>query len=272
MDQPIRIDGTTRLFVIVGDPIVQVKSPSVYSQLFADRGLPAVLVPLHVLRADMDALGPQLALIHNLDGIIVTAPYKVTLCSLCSSLGPAAQCVGAVNALRRRTDGGWHGDLFDGAGFVVGARRRGIALAGRRVLQFGAGGAGSAIAYELAQAGVGSLRIADPHSARVQRLCAAITSHFPGFDVAPAGSSPDDSDLVINASTVGMGGTPGLPGLLPALGHAVAIGEVNITAQGTDLVRMAQAAGAPWVDGAFMHAGQIDCLMEFFFPPAAQAR
>lgn len=278
MSKPIHIDGSTRLYVIVGDPIVQVKSPTVYSQLFADRGVPAVLVPMHVLRRDMDALGPRLAAIQNLDGILVTAPYKASLMSLCSSVGPAAQCVGAVNALRRLPGGGWHGDLFDGAGFVVGAQRRGIVLAGRRVLQFGAGGAGSAVAYELARAGVARLRIADPHPDRVQRLCAAIRAGFPGFDIAPAGTGEamgegtGDADMVLNASTVGMGGAPGLPGPLPALGPGMAVGEVNITAQGTELVRLAQAAGVPWVDGAFMHAGQIDCLFDFFFAPPPPTR
>jgi shikimate dehydrogenase len=146
MKHNIQIDGATRLFVIIGDPIVQAKSPSVYSQLFADRGIPAVMLPLHVHPQGMDQLGPLLESIQNLDGILVTAPYKSSLLALCGSLGPAAQCVGAVNALRRKPGGGWHGDLFDGAGFVAGARQRGIELRGRRVLQFGAGGAGSAIA------------------------------------------------------------------------------------------------------------------------------
>lgn len=272
MSQPLRIDGATRLFVIVGDPIVQVKSPTVYSQLFADRGIPAVMLPLHVLPGDMDALGQQLESIRNLDGILVTAPYKASLMGLCRSLGPAAQCVGAVNALRRLPQGGWHGDLFDGAGFVTGARRRGIEVAGRRVLQFGAGGAGSAIAYELARAGAASLRIADPDAARVSRLGAALRSAFPAFDAGPAGPGLAQVDMVINASTVGVGGSAGLPGTIPPLTASMAVGEVNITEQGTDLVRLARTAGVPWVDGSAMHAGQIDCLMDFFFSPTGEAR
>jgi shikimate dehydrogenase len=267
MNKNIHIDGATRLFVIIGDPIVQAKSPAVYSQLFADRGVPAVMLPMHVHPEHMAELAPQLEFIKNLDGILVTAPFKSSLVGLCGSLGPAAQCVGAVNALRRKPGGGWHGDLFDGAGFLAGARQRGIEVKHRRVLQFGAGGAGSAIAYELAAAGVASLRIVDPNPQKALQLCAAIQNQFPGFDMAPADGDSlksANADMVINASTVGMGGTGGLPGIIPPLGPNVVVGEVNVTENGTELIQLAIQAGVVWVDGAHMHQGQIQALLDFF--------
>ena len=269
MKHHIKIDGATRLYVIIGDPIVQAKSPSVYSQLFADRGIPAVMMPLNIHPQGMEQLGPLLESIQNLDGILVTAPYKNSLLTLCGSLGPAAECVGAVNALRRKSGGGWHGDLFDGAGFVAGTRQRGIELRGRRVLQFGAGGAGSAIAYELAVAGVASLRLVDPNPEKVKRLCVAIQGSFPKFDISQAslGASPasENINMVINSSTVGMGGAKGIPGTIPPLNADMVVGEVNVTEHGTDLVRLAIEAGATWTDGAHMHAGQIDQILAFFF-------
>ena len=66
MKHTIEIDGATRLYVIIGDPIVQAKSPAVYSQLFADRGIPAVMLPLHVHPQGMDQLGRMLESIQNL--------------------------------------------------------------------------------------------------------------------------------------------------------------------------------------------------------------
>jgi shikimate dehydrogenase len=276
MKHNIEIDGATRLFVIIGDPIVQAKSPSVYSQLFADRGIPAVMMPLHIHPQGMEQLGPMLESIQNLDGILVTAPYKNSLLTLCGSLGPAAECVGAVNALRRKPGGGWHGDLFDGAGFVAGARQRGIELRGRRVLQFGAGGAGSAIAYELAAAGVESIRLVDPNPEKVKRLCVAIQGRFPKFDISPAQTgaahAPENIDMVINSSTVGMSGAKGIPGVIPPLNAETVVGEVNVTDHGTDLVRLAIEAGATWTDGAHMHAGQINEILAFFFNPITDAR
>ena len=48
MTAAIQVDGATRLYGIIGDPVVQVRSPEVYSARFAAIGLNAVLVPLHV--------------------------------------------------------------------------------------------------------------------------------------------------------------------------------------------------------------------------------
>ena len=38
-------DGATRFYAIVGDPIVQVRSPQLYTEQFAAAGIDAVLVP-----------------------------------------------------------------------------------------------------------------------------------------------------------------------------------------------------------------------------------
>jgi shikimate dehydrogenase len=184
--------------------------------------------------------------------------------------------VGAVNALRRKLGGGWHGDLFDGAGFVSGARQRGIELSGRRVLQFGAGGAGSAVAYELALAGVQSIRLVDPNTEKVQKLCAAIKGHFANFDISLASQGAsleqENINMVINSSTVGMGGAKGLPGDIPPRHADMVVGEVNVTEHGTDLIRLAIEAGATWADGAHMHAGQIDEILAFFFKQMTHER
>jgi shikimate dehydrogenase len=261
----IHIDGATRLYAIVGDPIVQARSPAVYSELFAQRGLPAVMVPVHIPVAKIGQAGRLFEDIANLDGLLVTSPFKSHFAQLASSLGPAAECVGAVNALRRRPDGGWHGDMFDGQGFVRGARSRGIELRDRQVHLFGAGGAGSAIAYELAMAGVRSIQVTDPNQDKAKSLCAAIAQRVPDCQMSPEYRPGQGLDFIVNASTTGFGGSPGLPGPIPILGPDIAVGEVNVTDKGTALVQAAQAAGSQWLDGAHMHAGQIDCLMEFFF-------
>ena len=39
MAPKLGIRGTTRLYAIIGDPIAQVKSPGVYTTLFAERGI-----------------------------------------------------------------------------------------------------------------------------------------------------------------------------------------------------------------------------------------
>ena len=156
----VKINGSTRLYGIVGDPIVQVRSPETYTELFAAAGKNAILIPLHVLPGEFDKTMPALMQLGNTDGLLVTVPYKARMVPYATRLGETAQRIGAVNALRREADGTWTGDMFDGAGFVRGVERKGEVLRGRRVAMYGAGGAGRAIAVELARAGVRSIAAA----------------------------------------------------------------------------------------------------------------
>jgi shikimate dehydrogenase len=150
-DQVSFLNGRTRLYGIVGDPIEQVRSPEMITWELQQRGCNAVLLPLHVREADFDAVLPPLQRLANLDGLVFTIPFKARALGLASRLGPQAQQVGAVNALKRSPAGDWVGEMFDGAGCVEAFRRRGLPLAGQRVMLIGLGGAGSAIAAAVAQ-------------------------------------------------------------------------------------------------------------------------
>jgi shikimate dehydrogenase len=72
--------------------------------------------------------------------------------------------------MRRNADGTWHGDMFDGMGYVEALKSRGCNPRGLRALIVGAGGAGSAIAYSLMMAGVAELAIHDEDQARRDAL------------------------------------------------------------------------------------------------------
>ncbi|MGN4219999.1 shikimate dehydrogenase family protein, partial [Burkholderia gladioli] len=62
------IDGATRLYAIVGDPVAQVRSPGVYTEAFARAGHNAVLIPA-LARADrFDETIRGLMALGNLDG------------------------------------------------------------------------------------------------------------------------------------------------------------------------------------------------------------
>ena len=263
----IRINGATRLYMIIGDPIAQVHSPEVYSGKFAASGMNAVLLPVHVPAARFDEVIPALMALGNLDGLVVTVPFKARMACFATRLGPAAACIGAVNALRREADGSWSGDMFDGAGFVRGIERKGERVAGRQVLQFGAGGAGSAIACALLGAGVRSIRIVDPDAARVQSLAGSLAIGFPGCDVAPAASVQGNYDMVVNASPVGMRAGDGLPGDIGPLSAGTLVGDVVIAESPTPLIAHAQRHGCQWIEGRDMLAGQGDALSAFFSIP-----
>jgi shikimate dehydrogenase len=266
MSTPLKVNGATRLYGIVGDPVVQVRSPEVYCGRFAEAGLNAVLVPIQVTEENFDRVMPSLMNISNLDGLLVTAPFKARMLPFAARLGAAASCIGAVNALRRETDGLWSADMFDGEGFTRGLLAKGERLSGRHVLMFGAGGAGSAIACALAGNGVASIRIVNPEASRTAQLVAALKAEFPLCDVAEASASRIGFDMVVNASPVGMNPGDGLPGDLGPLTPEVLVGDVVVSATPTAILREAIAHGCNWSNGHDMHSGQIDAIMGFFAP------
>ncbi|MCW5652537.1 shikimate dehydrogenase [Hydrogenophaga sp.] len=200
---PQTLSGATRLHYIVGDPIAQVKSPAGVSQAFAERGHQAVCVPAHVAPQDLAAWARGVSLAQNVDGIIVTVPHKFACVPLCASLSERASFLGAVNTLRRNPDGTWHGDMFDGLGFVQAMRAQQCEPAGRKVLLVGAGGAGSAIAHALVMADVSELALHDPDVRRRDGLIARLASLGRG-EVRVGNADPRGFDIVINASPIGM--------------------------------------------------------------------
>src|SRR3977135_389361 len=148
-----RLSGATRIHLIVGDPIDQAKSPAGLTRVFAERGADAVCIPMQVPAPDFDAFLAAAKRVQNIDGIVITVPHKFSATRHCETLSARAHKLAAVNVMRRETDGRGSGDMADGIALVAALRARGFEPKGRRALVVGAGGAGSAVALALAEAG-----------------------------------------------------------------------------------------------------------------------
>lgn len=105
--------GATRLYVIVGDPIAQVRSPAGVSAAFAAGEHDGILVPVQVAPADLSDFLSVATRLKNLDGIVVTIPHKFSCYQACASATERAHFLHTVNLMRRRADGSWHGDMVD---------------------------------------------------------------------------------------------------------------------------------------------------------------
>ena len=271
MSAALRIDGATRLYAIVGDPIVQVRSPGVFSERFAERGANAVLLPVQIAPDRFDEVFAALLAIGNLDGVLVTVPFKPRALPFADRVGRTARTIGALNALRREADGAWTGDMFDGVGFVRAAEGKGQRIRDRRIALYGAGGAGSAIACALADAGAASVDVIDPAPGRAEALASRLRPAFPGCRFSVAAAAAADADMIVNASTVGMRAEDGMPAPLGPMPATVLVGDVILSDQPTALLRHAQRHGCAWVSGREMHAGQSDAIVAFFAPVLERA-
>jgi shikimate dehydrogenase len=163
------LNGATRLHVTIGDPIAQVKSPAGVTQGFAARGADAIMIPLQVKPADIEEFFRLAKNLPNLDGIIITVPHKPVAFGHCDETSERARVLEVCNVMRRTADCRWSGDMTDGGGFVTALKRNGFDPKGKRALQVGAGGAGSAIALSLTMEGA-SVTLADLDTATRLRL------------------------------------------------------------------------------------------------------
>ncbi len=252
------ITGTTRLFAILGDPVSVVRSPGWWNALFARAGRDAAFVPMQVGAADLPRAWAGLRTIGNLDGLVLTMPHKQAAVPLVDVLGGSARLAGAVNTVRRLPDGGWEGEMFDGEGFVAGLRARGIAPEGRHVRQKGCGGAGRAIAFALARAGVASLALEDAAPGRAAALAAEVAAAFPG--VARTG----EPDLLVNATPLGLAAGDPLPFDTALLSRRVAVADVIPNPEVTPLIAAARAAGCATATGRDMFEGQARLAAAYF--------
>lgn len=257
------ITGTTRVIGIIADPIGHVRTPQVMNARFAEAGIDAVVVPVHVGADGLSALWSGLRQMRNLSGLIVTVPHKLAVTALCDELLPNARLVGAANAIHRLDDGRFVGEMFDGLGFVEGLRRQNRDPKGRRALLLGAGGAASAIAFALAAAGVARLSIANRSAEKARRLAEQVAAAFPAVDVAAAAPDPAGHDLIINGTSLGLQPDDALPLDPASLTSGMTVAEVIMQPARTRLLDAAASRGCVTHEGLHMLQSQIDLLARF---------
>jgi shikimate dehydrogenase len=256
------INGATRLIAIIGDPIEQVKSPIFYNRMLADAGANAVLVPWHALPDTFDVVMKGLLETRNLDGVIVTYPYKQRALAFATSLEPMAERLGSVNALRREADGRWTGGMFDGLGLVEAAKSREIAGKGARVQLIGAGGAGSAIAYALASEGAASIAIAENDITKRDALVDDLKARYRDCVITPGCVGLKDVSVLINATPVGLNDGDGLPVPIDGMTEHTAVIDI-VPGRDTELLRRAAALGCRTLGGSAMVEGQTGIVLRF---------
>ena len=144
-----RIGPRTAIYGIAGRPVAHSLSPAMHNAAFEQLGVDAAYVPLAA--EDIDDL-LEGARVLGVNGVSVTAPFKVDVMARLASLDEEARLAGAVNTLVQ-APGGWRGHNTDMEGFLAGCA--GLNLSGRRVAVLGAGGAARAVALAARRAGAG---------------------------------------------------------------------------------------------------------------------
>ena len=231
-------------YAVIGNPIAQSKSPLIHAAFAKAHGQTIEYTTL-LASADSFVATVRGFIAAGGRGMNVTAPFKLQAFELADAATERAQRAGAVNAMKFDA-GRILADNFDGIGLVADIQRNlGVALAGKRVLLLGAGGATRGALLPLLEQGPALLAIANRDLAKAEQLVAGLD----GADrsrvvVACYGDLADERfDIVVNATSASLNGE-----LPPLAQHVFAPGclayELVYGRGLTPFLRLARDAGA----------------------------
>jgi shikimate dehydrogenase len=253
---------------VLGDPVGHSLSPEMQNAGLVTRKLPFQYGKLLIKG---DELGEAFALLRSLQfvGWNLTVPHKIAGCDLVEKVDPRAARFGAINTVVNRS-GSLIGLNTDGIGLITALRESfSLELAKSRVAVLGAGGgAGLTAALSLWDQNPERLLLTNRTPAKLDRLRGLIgnddkVSFLPWdqLDQAFAGA-----DLIVNASSAGLAGET-LDWDRAWLRHGHRIFDMQYGARPTPLMKWAESAGIPAVNGAIMLLHQGTAAFEHWFGP-----
>jgi shikimate dehydrogenase len=251
-------DQRSVLVGLIGTGIQASRTPPMHEREGAEQGLRYIYkkIDLAQLGLGAEALPELVTAAERMGfaGLNITHPCKQSVIPLLTELSDDARALNAVNTVVFK-DGKRIGHNTDWTGFAEGFRR-GLPDAKReRVVQLGAGGAGSAVAHAALTLGVKKLTLFDVDAPRATNLAASLSARFgegravPGTDLPAAMKAADG---LIHCTPTGTKAHPGLP--LPAelLQPNLWVAEIVYFPLETELLRVARELGCKTVNGGGM--------------------
>jgi len=196
----------TDRYAVIGNPIAHSKSPIIQNAFAAQTGqdmaYERLLAPLDGFRATVERFAAE-----GGKGLNVTIPFKLEAFDVASAATERATLAGAVNTLKRVGDA-WHADNTDGVGLVRDlVHNRGVDVRGRAIAILGAGGAVRGIVKPLLDAGAASITVSNRTMPKAEAIATQFSRYGRVEAVAPAALGGRVHAVVINATSLGMGGT-----------------------------------------------------------------
>ncbi|WP_284978698.1 shikimate dehydrogenase [Arthrobacter sp. fls2-241-R2A-200] len=249
---------------LIGEGVMPSLTPPMHEREADVQGLRLLYRPIDLLELALPAtaVGDLLTAAQRMgyNGLNITHPCKQLVLEHLDEISDDARRLGAVNTVLIQ-DGRLIGHNTDFSGFGA-ALANGLPQAKlHRVVQLGAGGAGSAVAYALLKAGVATLDLVDVDPARAAERAEELGGLFPASTVTPhiPGELPELmplADGLVHCTPIGMAAHPGLPLDMALLEPRHWVADIVYRPIETQLVREARAMGCDVLDGGRMAVGQ----------------
>ena len=207
----MKIDGYTRLAAVVANPIKHSISPFIHNSAFEATNTNGVYLAWEVEATDLTETVANIRR-YQMYGINLSMPYKEQVIPYLDQLSEEARLIGAVNTVVNR-EGTLIGYNTDGKGFFKSLPS--FKISGKRMVLLGAGGAAKAILTQAILDGVSQVSVSvrsasiektRPYLEKLQNETGFKVDLFALEDVSELQARIIDSDLLVNATSVGMDG------------------------------------------------------------------
>lgn len=240
---------------VMGHPIAQSRSPVLHGYWLQQHGIAGAYDRQDVPPDGFETFFQGFRAAGYIGGN-VTAPHKQTALKLMSRIDGAAAAIGAINAIWLE-DEAWVGGNTDAHGFIANLddRAPGWDATAKTATLLGAGGATRAIIYALRQRGL-DVVLVNRTRATADALAASFNA-TPGplvsvMDWDRMADALSRTDLLVNATVLGMLGKPAMQIDLTALNPSATVYDIVYVPLETGLLRQARARGHRTVDGLGM--------------------
>ena len=207
----MKINGYTRLAAVVANPIKHSISPFIHNSAFEATDTNGVYLAWEVEATDLAETVANIRR-YQMYGINLSMPYKEQVIPYLDQLSEEACLIGAVNTVVNR-EGTLIGYNTDGKGFFKSLPS--FKISGKRMVLLGAGGAAKAILAQAILDGVSQVSVfvrsasiekTRPYLEKLQNETGFKVDLFALEDVSELQARIIDSDLLVNATSVGMDG------------------------------------------------------------------
>jgi len=240
---------------MLGHPVAENPIDRMFDAVYAHYGLPWQFWKSDIASESDLALAIAALAPLGYRGIGITVPYKVAVIPLLDEVDDDVRAIGATNYITIER-GRLIGHNNDGKGVVKAIEKVGP-LRGQRVVMLGAGGAGRAMAVEIAWAGATQLTLVTRREAQGREVAALVERasrvpcHWQSWTAEVA--VPPGTTLLMNATHLGCApGLESVPVRWDTVDPTCTVVDVITNPRITPFLATARERGCPVVDGVEM--------------------
>ena len=253
----MKLDGYTRLAAVVANPIKHSISPFIHNAAFEATTTNGIYVAWEIEASDLEQTIRNIRR-YQMFGINLSMPYKEEVIPYLDELSDEARLIGAVNTVVNQ-DGTLIGYNTDGKGFFKSLLS--FTITSKKMTLLGGGGAAKSILAQAILEGVSQISIfvrsismekTGTYLDKLQEQIGFKIDLYALEDVSELQARIAESDLLVNATSVGMDGQSSPVPVSIVLPETLLVADVIYKPFETPFLKWARSQGNPAINGLGM--------------------